>query len=206
MTRKSRDICLKISLAVKLEVATIKKVFRTEPESHSSIPRFQFFSFPTHQSLSFKSERFIDEPVRLSNEPARIGGSVRLRNEPVRVVKNLIKKVSFWVLLSGDQNSMWLLTVEVGSHCAGISWTGTPGGIRTMFSKLQTSIRRIWLFCGQISMQSGVPSPSRSPSHASPRPLSRKRRGQGVQGKHGRASSSVLPTKLHCHSCKTDTH
>ena len=27
--------------------------FRTEPESHSSIPRFQFFSFPTHQSLSF---------------------------------------------------------------------------------------------------------------------------------------------------------
>ena len=31
----------------------IDHYFRTEPESHSSIPRFQFFSFPTHQSLSF---------------------------------------------------------------------------------------------------------------------------------------------------------
>ena len=42
--------------------------------------------------LGFSSEddypvRNIDEPVRLSNEPARIGGPARLRNEPVRVVK-----------------------------------------------------------------------------------------------------------------------
>ena len=41
-------------------------VFRTEPELHDSIPRFQFVF-----------------------EPVRIGGPVRLRNEPVRVVKNL---------------------------------------------------------------------------------------------------------------------
>ena len=31
----------------------------------------------------------MDEPVRLNNEPVRIGGPVRLRNEPVRVVKKL---------------------------------------------------------------------------------------------------------------------
>ena len=48
----------------------------------------------TAVKLRFRSEddypvRNIDEPVRLSNEPARIGGPVRLRNEPVRVVKNL---------------------------------------------------------------------------------------------------------------------
>ena len=28
-------------------------IFRTEPELHGSIPRFLFFAFPTHQSLSF---------------------------------------------------------------------------------------------------------------------------------------------------------
>ena len=28
-------------------------IFRTEPELHGSIPRFQFFAFPTHQSLGF---------------------------------------------------------------------------------------------------------------------------------------------------------
>ena len=47
----------------------------------------------TAVKLRFRSEddypvRNIDEPVRLSNEPARIGDPVRLRNEPVRVVKN----------------------------------------------------------------------------------------------------------------------
>ena len=49
---RSTILCAKACrLAVLMRTAAVF-IFRTEPESHSSIPRFQFFSFPTHQRSS----------------------------------------------------------------------------------------------------------------------------------------------------------
>ena len=100
--------------------------------------------------LGFSSEddylvRNIDEPVRLSNEPARIGGPVRLRNEPVRVVKNLFKwtlvtnlsherlivlhqhvlleeadKLRIWTCTDNKQSAEWECSTQIYTHRSNI--------------------------------------------------------------------------------------
>ena len=78
-------------------------------------------------------------PVRLSNEPARIGGPVRLRNEPVRVVKNLFKFPAVPLKINGVKctwNDLWKL---VSGFLCQIVWETKFSETRMMSESTQQS-------------------------------------------------------------------